>query len=154
MWVCVSNDFDIEIIVGKILESATCKKIQKVELNTLINALRKLIDGKKYLLVLDDVWNEVPKEWFDLKELLMGGARGRRILATTRSEKVANITCTIKPYLLRGLDEHKSWSLFKQMAFEKGQESENPRIVAIGQEIVKKCRCPSHYKDNGKLIVL
>jgi hypothetical protein len=41
MWVCVSNNFDVEIIVGKILESATGKKIEKVEMNTLINALRK-----------------------------------------------------------------------------------------------------------------
>jgi hypothetical protein len=91
------------------------------------------------------VWNEDPKEWFDLN--------GCRILVTTHSEKVANITCTIKPYLLRGLDEHKSWSLFKKMAFEKGQESKNSRIVAIRQEIVKKCvRVPLAIRTMGSLL--
>ncbi|XP_062175504.1 putative disease resistance protein RGA4 [Alnus glutinosa] len=153
MWVCVSDNFDVEIIVGKILESATNKKTEKFEMNTLINALRKEIDGKKYLLVLDDVWNEDPKEWFDLKKLLMGGARGSRILVTTRSEKVANITYSIKPYLLKGLDEHKSWALFKQMAFEKGQEPKNPRIVEIGKEIVKKCvGVPLAIRTMGSLL--
>jgi hypothetical protein len=153
MWVCVSDNFDVEIIVGKILESATNKKTEKVEMNTLINALQKEIDGKKYLLVLDDVWNEYYDKWFDLKKLLMGGARGSRILVTTRSDKVANITHTIKPYLLRGLDEHKSWSLFRKMAFEKGQEPENPRIVAIGKEIVKKCvGVPLAIRTMGSLL--
>jgi Leucine-rich repeat (LRR) protein len=153
MWVCVSDNFDVQIIVEKILGSAKNKKLEQVEMDTLINALRNEIDGKKYLLVLDDVWNEDPKEWSDLKELLMGGARGSRILVTTRSEKVAKITCTIKPYLLRGLDEHKSWSLFKHMAFEKGQESENPRIVEIGKEIVKKCvGVPLAIRTMGSLL--
>jgi hypothetical protein len=153
MWVCVSDNFDVQIIVEKILESATNKKTEKGEMNMMIIALQKEIDGKKYLIVLDDVWNEDPKEWFDLKKLLMGGARGSRILVTTHSEKVANITYTIKPYLLKGLDEHKSWSLFKQMTFEKGQELENPRIVAIGKEIVKKCvGVPLAIRTMGSLL--
>ncbi|XP_062175508.1 putative disease resistance protein RGA4 [Alnus glutinosa] len=153
MWVCVSDNFDVQIIVEKILGYAKNKKLEQVEMDRLINALRNEIDRKKYLLVLDDVWNEDPKEWSDLKELLMGGARGSRILVTTRSEKVAKITCTIKPYSLRGLDELKSWSLFKHMAFEKGQESENPRIVAIGKEIVKKCvGVPLAIRTMGSLL--
>jgi hypothetical protein len=152
MWVCVSDNFDVQIIVEKILGYAKNKKLEQVEMDMLINALRNEIDGKKYLLVLDDVWNEDPKEWSDLKELLMGGARGSRILVTTRSEKVAKITCT-KPYLLKGLDEHKSWALFKQMAFEKGQEPENPRIVEIGKEIVKKCvGVPLAIRTMGSLL--
>ena len=100
-------------------------------MNTLVENLQKEIYEKKFLLVLDDGWNEDPKEWFNLKEMLMGGARGSKILVT--------ITHTIKPYLLRGLDQHASWLLFKQMAFEEGQEPANPSIVEIGREIVKKC---------------
>jgi hypothetical protein len=153
MWVCVSDNFDVQIIVEKILGSAKNKKLEQVEMDTLINALRNEIDGKKYLLVLDDLWNEYYDKWFNLKKLLMGGARGSRILVTTRSEKVANITYTIKQYLLRGLDEHKSWSLFRQMAFEKGQEPKNPRIVAIGKEIVKKCvGVPLAIRTMGSLL--
>jgi hypothetical protein len=155
MWVCVSNNFDVKIIVEKILESATNQKTKKLEMNTLVKELRKNIDEKKFLLVLDDVWNENINEWLKLKELLMGGARGSRILVTTRSEKVAKITHTTKPHLLRGLDEHTSWSLFKQTAFEKGQEPKNPSVVAIGKEIVNKCvGVPLAIRTMGSLLYL
>ncbi|XP_059429057.1 disease resistance protein RGA2-like [Corylus avellana] len=148
MWVCVSDPFNVKDIVGKILESAKTSKrpgVQmntpvNVQMNTLVNDLKNEIDGKKYLLVLDDVWNEDHRKWSELKEVLMGGARGSRILVTTRTERVASICGTVKSYSLEGLQEHASWSLFMQMAFEKGQEpGENSSIAAIGREILKKC---------------
>ena len=92
----VSDDFDVKIIVEKILESAEGKKLENLEMNTLINDLQKEIDGKRYLLVLDDVWNDDSQKWDSLKSLLLSGERGRRILVTTREEKVAKISKTIE----------------------------------------------------------
>jgi len=148
MWVCVSDTFDVKNIVAKILESATKRKPETVEMDTLVNYLLKEIEGKKYFLVLDDVWNGDHGKWCRLKEVLMGGARGSRILVTTRNEvvartirqeNVAKIIGTVESYSLKGLDEDASWSLFKQKAFEKGQEPKNSSIVALGKEIVQKC---------------
>jgi hypothetical protein len=148
MWVCVSEIFNVKNIVEKILEAATEKKPDPAEMNTLVSKLKKEIEGKKYFLVLDDVWNGDHKKWCRLKEVLMGGARGSRILVTTRNEvvartirqeSVARIIGTVESYSLKGLDEDASWSLFKQKAFEKGQESKNSSIVALGKEIIRKC---------------
>jgi hypothetical protein len=148
MWVCVSDIFDVQIIVAKILESATKVKPATVEMDTLVCYLLKEIEGKKYFLVLDDVWNGDHKKWCRLKEVLMGGARGSRILVTTRNEvvartirqeSVAKIIGTVESYPLKGLDEDESWSLFKLKAFEKGQEPKNSNIVALGKEMVGKC---------------
>jgi Leucine-rich repeat (LRR) protein len=109
-------------------------------MDTLVTSLQNEIVGKKYLLVLDDVWNEDQREWSKLKEVLMGGARGSRILVTTRTERVARICGTVDPYFLRGLNELASWSLFVQMAFEKGKEpEENSNIAATGRDILQKC---------------
>jgi hypothetical protein len=109
-------------------------------MDTLVTSLQNEIVGKKYLLVLDDVWNEDQREWSKLKEVLMGGARGSRILVTTRTERVGRICGTVGPYFLRGLNELASWSLFVQMAFEKGKEpEENSNIAAIGRDILQKC---------------
>jgi hypothetical protein len=89
---------------------------------------------------LDDVWNEDRENWSELKEVLMGGASGSRMLVTTRSEKVARISGTVEPYFLKGLKEDASWSLLKQLAFEKGKKPEdNSSIAAVGREILKKC---------------
>ena len=153
LWVCVSVDFDVKIIVEKILECAKEKKPERLEMNTLISDLQKEIDGKRYLLVLDDVWDDDSEKWDKLKGFLLGGARGSRILVTTRQEKVARISKTIEPHFLSGLNEKESWSLFKQKAFEKGQEPKNLRIKEIGMEIVKKCRgIPLAIKTIGSLL--
>jgi Leucine-rich repeat (LRR) protein len=148
MWVCVSDIFNVKTIVSKILESATKKKPEAGEMDTLVYYLSKEIEGKKYFLVLDDVWNEDRAKWSSLKDVLMGGARGSRILVTTRNEvvastirskSVARIIGTVQSYFLRGLDEDASWSLFKEEAFENGQEPENSRVVSLGREILQKC---------------
>ncbi|XP_035545908.1 putative disease resistance protein RGA4 [Juglans regia] len=148
MWVnvmsCVSRDDDVmeKTIVRKILESARNEKVTLNPLMHPVTIFEKEMYGKKYLLVLDNVRinDRELEEWFELKRVLIKhGARGSKILVTTRSEEVADTMCTVKPYYLRGLDEYYSWYLFKQMAFKNGQEPDDERIVNMGKEIVRKC---------------
>ncbi|KAG2674842.1 hypothetical protein I3760_13G156000 [Carya illinoinensis] len=140
MWVCVSDNFVVRKVVENILQSATKRKQESVEMDTLVHRLREKIGGKKYLLVLDDVWNEDVGKWHELKKLLMTGAIGSRILLTTRSAQVARITQSIELYSLQCLDSQKSWCLFKQVAFVDGQEPVNSRKkVEVGKKIVEKC---------------
>ena len=94
---------------------------------------------KNYFLVLDDVWNEEQEKWFCLKNLLIGGARGSRIVVTTRSTKVADITRTTSMHTLESLVEEKAWSLFVKMAFKGGKEPDNQALVTLGKQIVGKC---------------
>ncbi|CAB4298514.1 unnamed protein product [Prunus armeniaca] len=147
MWTCVSNSFQLDILVKKIL------KADNLDMDQLQNELRKKIDGKRYLLVLDDVWNENRNKWLSLKDLLMGGAEGSRILITTRSKNVANIADTAEPYNLRGLNEEQSWFLFKKMAFKEGKEPESSTIKAIGEEITRKCQgVPLAIRTVGRML--
>jgi hypothetical protein len=69
----------LKVLLKKILESNTSTKQQTLEMNTLINYLGNAIDEKKYLLVLDDVWNEDHEKWLGLKKQLMGGERDNKI---------------------------------------------------------------------------
>ncbi|KAJ9174838.1 hypothetical protein P3X46_013439 [Hevea brasiliensis] len=138
LWVCVSDNFDVKLIVEKLIESVTGERCSNLEMDTLKNTLHESIIGKKYLIVLDDVWNENPAKWFRLKDLLVGGARGSRVIITTRLKRVAEITRSISIYELQGLSETESWLLFKQMAFKQGQAL-SPSHEAIGKEIVAKC---------------
>ncbi|KAL5565470.1 hypothetical protein UlMin_028634 [Ulmus minor] len=143
-WVCVSDVFDVKLLVQKIIRSVDDKSRDRnldLELEQLQTELRSHIEGKKYLLVLDDVWNEKSAEWEKLATLLQSGARGSRILITTRSEKVATATRTTRTYQLRGLDEGKSLYLFRSMAFEEGkQPADNWGLAEIEREIVDKCK--------------
>ena len=137
LWICVPDNFDLKQIVIQILEILKEKKREE-SLEYLQNLLREKLNGKKYFLVLDDVWNEDRDKWLHLKNLLIGGARGSGIIITTRSENVAKITATVL-YPLKGLPREKAWSLFVKMAFEPGQEPKNNKISEIGNKIVEKC---------------
>ncbi|KAF5470329.1 hypothetical protein F2P56_010849 [Juglans regia] len=162
MWVnvmsCVSRD-DVgmeKTIIRKILESA---RNEKVTLNPFMNPFmifEKEIYGKKYLLVLDNVRINDREKWLRLKRGLIEqyGARGSKILVTTRSEEVADTMCTVQPYYLRGLDEDDSWYLFKRVAFKNGREPDDEDgIVNMGKEIVRKCEgVPLIIKTIGRLL--
>ncbi|XVF15655.1 hypothetical protein REPUB_Repub09cG0173300 [Reevesia pubescens] len=141
MWVCVSDVFDVKIIVENIIKSATNKAPdQNLEMDQLQKQLRENIDGRRYLLVLDDVWNDDREKWFSLKKLLMDGAKGSRIIVTSRSLRVAKITSNCPPHVLKGLADDDAWLLFKQIAFEqRPADSTNPNFVETGKKILEKC---------------
>nr|XP_028960588.1 disease resistance protein RGA2-like [Malus domestica] len=78
IWICVSNIFELDILAKKILKADKLDKkerdkVDQLDMDQLQNDLRKKVNGKKYLLVLDDVWNEDPHKWLSLMDLLRGG---------------------------------------------------------------------------------
>ncbi|XP_048135904.1 putative disease resistance protein RGA4 [Rhodamnia argentea] len=139
MWVCVSTEFDVKKIVKDMIACAKRNEPTEVAMELLQRKLREEIDGKKYLLVLDDVWNIDQETWLSLKTLLMGGAGGSKILITTRISWVAEITGTIPPYFLGGLSESASVDLLMKMAGRKIEQIQDFDMLAIGKEIIRKC---------------
>ncbi|KAJ1429962.1 Virus X resistance protein-like, coiled-coil domain [Sesbania bispinosa] len=95
--------------------------------------------GKKFLLVLDDVWNGSRVEWVQMRDLIEAGAVGSKILVTTRSHNIASMMGTIPSHILEGLSMEDSLSVFIKWAFKEGEEGKYPNLVNIGREIVKKC---------------
>jgi hypothetical protein len=78
VWVCVSDTFEVKTIVRKFIESATEKRPGSDEIDVLQRQLRATIGGKRFLLVLDDVWNEDRDRWLSFKTLLVGSLREAR----------------------------------------------------------------------------
>ncbi|XP_074312712.1 disease resistance protein RGA2-like [Silene latifolia] len=135
LWVCVSDDFVLEKIFRQMLGRDV------FNLEDLQTQVRNLIEGKRYLLVLDDVWSESRDEWDKLKSFLDLGSMGSRVVITSRSKKVAKVVAHDLMYELKGLSEENSWNLFKRLAFEQGKEpmDSTHHLFDIGKEIVKKC---------------
>ncbi|KAH0642799.1 hypothetical protein KY289_033773 [Solanum tuberosum] len=139
IWVCVSDDFDEKRLIKEIVESIEGRPLLgDMHLAPLQKKLQELLNGKTYLIVLDDVWNEDQQKWANLRAVLTVGASGASILTTTRLEKVGSIMGTLQPYELSNLSQEDCWLLFIQRAFGH-QEEINHNLVAIGKEIVKKC---------------
>ncbi|PKU83540.1 Putative disease resistance protein RGA1 [Dendrobium catenatum] len=138
MWVCVSEEFELKRLVRLIIESATGSEFSPMNMDAMQRSLINQLQEKRFLLVLDDVWSESHEKWDSLRALLTVGAKGSKVIVTTRNEHVASIMGTISPYRLSNLSFDDCWLLFERRAF--GNEVErNPDFVAIGKEIVKKC---------------
>ncbi|KAL4618679.1 hypothetical protein ACB092_06G028000 [Castanea dentata] len=157
-WVCVSDDFILKQLLVKILRSIPDESCNEnwndLDEEHLQNHLRNVLDGRKFLLVLDDVWNTDRNKWIELRNLLMGGANGSKILVTTRSPSVAYMMGTMSPYNLKGLPHEECMSLFVKWAFEDREEStQHANLVKIGDEIVQKCKgVPLAVKSLGSLL--
>ncbi|KAL3749330.1 hypothetical protein ACJRO7_010439 [Eucalyptus globulus] len=156
MWVCVSNDFDMIKIVKDIIVCVEKKEPPNYNvMDRLQVELRKIIDGRRYLLVLDDLWDAKSETWPNLKSLLMGGARGSKILITTRLPLVAEITSSASPLLLEGLFESDSLDLLMRMAGRKEGGIQDLDMLAIGKEIVRNCfGVPLVVRTIGRLLFL
>ncbi|OMO58101.1 hypothetical protein COLO4_34879 [Corchorus olitorius] len=83
IWVCVSDPFDVVRTAKAILESLKGKPSKFNELQSLLLEISQNIEGKKFLLVLDDVWTDDENKWKPLKLSLSFGSKESKILVTT-----------------------------------------------------------------------
>ncbi|XP_026420661.1 putative disease resistance protein RGA1 [Papaver somniferum] len=132
--------FDIQTILVQIMESIKETKFHKFAIHRLGKIVQEHLEGKKYLLVLDDLWNEDSEQWGYLMSVLLAGAPGSKVLITTRNNRVASIVRgSIPPYNLGRLEDDACWSIVKQKAFSPGGALDAPKMSEIGKEIAKKC---------------
>eukprot|EP00258_Populus_trichocarpa_P028932 XP_024444951.1 putative disease resistance protein RGA4 [Populus trichocarpa] len=139
IWVCVSTDFDVKRLTRAIIESIDGASCDLQELDPLQRCLQQKLSGNKFLLVLDDVWDDYGDRWSKLKEVLRSGAKGSAVIITTRNEMVARRMATAFVQHMRRLSEEDSWDLFQRLAFGMRRAEEWAHLEAIGVSIVKKC---------------
>ncbi|KAL6327469.1 hypothetical protein AAG906_020065 [Vitis piasezkii] len=117
LWTCVSDDFDVKIIVKNIIKSATTENVGNLGI------------------------------------LLKVGAKGSKVVVTTRSSIVASIMGIDSPYVLKGLTEDQSWALFENLAFGEEQHEADPNLLKIGKEIIKMCNgVPLAIRTLGRIL--
>ncbi|CAL2235866.1 unnamed protein product [Prunus armeniaca] len=155
MWVSVNDNFNPKRIINQMLGYVTKSSHDSLQIGVLQSQLRQSLRGKRYVLVLDDVWNHDQDEWDKLINPLKGTSDGSKIILTTRSEAVAAITSASPPYRLEALSKDDCWNLFKQLAFSEGKEDEFQSLLPIGEQIVDKCKgVPLVAKTLGSLLRL
>lgn len=150
-WVTVSVDFDLGRVCRAVMESATGRHCNVENLDVLQVGVKKLFTMKRFLLVLDDVWNDSSLNWERLISPMKDAVKGSRIIVTTRNERVAKITGTVPAHMLKGLSNDACWSVFKQQAF--GARGLIPQLEVIGRKIAEKCKgLPLAAKTLGGLL--
>ncbi|XP_059638688.1 putative disease resistance RPP13-like protein 1 [Cornus florida] len=155
-YVCVSDDFDVFGLTRTILEKLTSQIYYYKDLDTLQVILKETLTGKKFLLVLDDCWNENREQWDLLRRPFLVGAPKSKIIFTTRDKCVAsmmNSVPAIPSYLLKKLSDDDCPFLFAQYALGSTYFDVHPNLKEIVEKIVKKCEgLPLEAKTLGGLL--
>ncbi|CBI35128.3 unnamed protein product, partial [Vitis vinifera] len=137
-WVCVSDDFDVLRIAKTLLQSIASYAREINDLNLLQVKLKEKLSGKKFLLVLDDVWNENYDKWDRLCTPLRAGGPGSKVIITTRMG-VASLTRKVSPYPLQELSNDDCRAVFAHALGARNFEA-HPHVKIIGEEMVNRCR--------------
>ncbi|KAB2620690.1 disease resistance protein RGA3 [Pyrus ussuriensis x Pyrus communis] len=144
IWVCVSDTFDVDLILLKMLEQLKPANVPSSKDNqeALLKFLNEELKDKRYLLVLDDVWNDDSRKWENLMECLfkLYSAKGSKIIVTTRSGKVASVSEKLLPrHDLGKLSVDECWFIMKHRAFPNNSAHIAHEFQTIGKEIAKNC---------------
>ncbi|KAF5775418.1 putative P-loop containing nucleoside triphosphate hydrolase, leucine-rich repeat domain superfamily [Helianthus annuus] len=137
-WVCVSDEFDIVRISKQVFQSMANKEVS--DFNRLQEALNDHVKGKKFLLVLDDIWSESYEDWETLVRPLYTCAPGSKIIITTRTDQLLKqLVYTPLHKQLHGLSDDDALSLLARNALSVENFDAHLSLKPYAEGIVKKC---------------
>ncbi|RWW58950.1 hypothetical protein BHE74_00034156 [Ensete ventricosum] len=146
-WVSVSQNYNIDDLLRKILrallqerteEAAAADDFDSMEYRRLVEALRSHLDRKRYLIVLDDVWQV--SIWTDISYALLANSCRSRVVITTRMQEVASVADGSRVMRVDPLPEEMAWALFCKKAFPREEGSVcPPALEHWARKIVDKC---------------
>ncbi|KAL0415448.1 UNVERIFIED_CONTAM: Disease resistance protein RPP13 [Sesamum latifolium] len=153
-WVTISQEYDTreillallhvtEIVFGKRKQEDSVTNfvkfvegMSKHSDEQLGEQLRKNLYGRKYLIVMDDMWST--KVWNEVRKYFPDTSNQSRVMITTRLSNVAVDFDSEAPHEMDFLDEDKSWNLFCEKVF-RGEPCP-PELEEIGKQIAKSCK--------------
>ncbi|XP_027113870.1 putative disease resistance RPP13-like protein 1 [Coffea arabica] len=152
-WACVSDDFDIFGVTKTILRAITAGGCDYEDLNMVQVKLSEALTRKRFLIVLDDVWNEKYEDWDILRRPFLVGSSGSKIIVTTRNQRVASVVSSTSGYSLKELTDDESLWLLARHALGRTNFDRYPNLEGIGRSIVRKCKnLPLAVKTLGGLL--
>ncbi|KAL8108189.1 putative late blight resistance protein homolog R1A-3 [Apium graveolens] len=139
-WVTCSQVYrkrDSLLSILKSVVEITDDEVCSMNDNMLAHALYRALKGKRYLIVIDDIWTN--EAWDDLQRSFPNDNIGSRIMLTTRLNDVAlHAQPDRNPFCLRFLTEKESFDLLKRKAFVTEHFFDD--LSLIGKSIARKCR--------------
>jgi adenylate kinase family enzyme len=138
VWVYVSQVFDLRKIGNTIMSQVLKEGRHNEDSREFIyQRLEELLDDKKTLIILDDLWETDDSQLNELK-LMLNISSKMKVLVTTRNEEIANRVCTITPCRLSPLNNTICWDIIKKnINFESREDRQ--QLKQIGLVIASKC---------------
>ncbi|KAH0757107.1 hypothetical protein KY290_020600 [Solanum tuberosum] len=142
-WICVSQEYNTMDLLRNIIKSfqgrtkETLDLLERMTEGDLEIYLRDLLKERKYLVMVDDVWQK--EAWDSLKRAFPDSKNGSRVIITTREEDVVEREDDIGfVHKLRFLSQEESWDLFRKKLLDV--RSMVPEMESLAKDMVEKCR--------------
>ncbi|XP_023755922.1 putative late blight resistance protein homolog R1B-16 [Lactuca sativa] len=138
-WTCVSQIYVKRDLLLGILTSFIydlTEEIHKMSDEQLGEKLYRLLKGRRYLVVLDDIWDF--KAWNDLQIYFPDDKVGSRVVFTSRDIDISlHVGAARASHVLRLRTTDESWDIFQMNVFRSGICPSY--LEPTGREIVRKC---------------
>ncbi|KAL7163301.1 hypothetical protein ACSBR2_039405 [Camellia fascicularis] len=137
-WTYVSQAYIKRDLLLDILHSIVkiTNKTEQMSNEKLGEKIYKILKGKRYLIVMDDIWST--GAWDDVRMYLPNDNNGSRVMFTSRLKEVGlHAKPESCPHHLRFLTEEESWELFQKKVFRG--KSFPPELMGLGLQIAEKC---------------
>ncbi|CAN4077143.1 unnamed protein product [Withania somnifera] len=139
LWYCSSQSYDNRALLFQLLRHTRelDDSTDIIRNGELAEMLYRSLKGKRYLIVVDDVWSH--EDWDDIKRPFPDDRKGSRVILTTRIESIATYAMiSSSPHHLRLFTDEESWMLMKEKVFK--EENYCPEeLEEIGKQIARKC---------------
>ncbi|CAA3020745.1 disease resistance RPP13 1 [Olea europaea subsp. europaea] len=139
-WACVSDEFDAFRVTKIILEAVLGVRCDYEDFNMLQVKLKENLLNKRFLIVLDDVWNENYGDWDILRRPFLSGKLGSKIIVTSRHQRVAKIMSPISAHHVTVLSDDNALSLLAHHALGTKNFDGRQDVKEIGESLVKRCK--------------
>ena len=115
VWVYVSQVFDLRKVGNTIMSQVLKEGRHNGDSREFIyQRLQELLDDKKTLIILDDLWETDDSQLINELKLMLNISSKMKVLVTTRNEDIANRICTITPFRLSPLNNDMCWDIIKK----------------------------------------
>ncbi|PHU21242.1 hypothetical protein BC332_06349 [Capsicum chinense] len=136
-WCIISQSYNRRDLLQEIFSQVMGKEDKGDKEDILAERLKKSLTGKRYIIVLDDMWDV--KAWDDLRFSFPDVGNRSRIVITTRLEEVAKqVKQHIDPYSLPFLTPDDSRKLLQIKVFQ--QESFPPSLQDVSKDVAERCK--------------
>ncbi|KAL9156146.1 hypothetical protein ABFS82_09G054100 [Erythranthe guttata] len=137
-WVTVSQNYNVQDILIEILlcisKDESLESLSAKSEGELGERVHKSLWGRRYWIVLDDIWSA--EAWDKVNLFFPENGQRSRIMITTRVSDVASIGS--HGIVMDFLNEEKSWDLLCRSVFEDEDDCP-PELEEIGKKIAKNC---------------
>ncbi|GJM85551.1 hypothetical protein PR202_ga02012 [Eleusine coracana subsp. coracana] len=155
VWIYSGQGVDVVSVTKTMVQACGRDTRDITELRLLQGLLVDLLKGKRFLIVLDEVWSIERSVWELLEVPLRVALQGSRVIITSRNAEVGMIMGCDQRHQLRlnCLSDANCWLICKSYAFDVNKMQVCPKLASQSEEIGKRCKgLPLVAKTVGGLI--